>query len=165
MAVMKAINVKIPRAYRIFLYIFLSSSWLTGMLFFVLNRWFAVEGLFGVEQHPWQFSILKLHGFAAFGMLMAYGALIANHVPMSWKTGRLRGIGLALVSALTLQVLTAYGLYYVADHQMRTVTSAMHTLVGGLLPFILALHIWRGINAKRRNRRTTDANNTTRDLL
>ena len=151
---MRIISIKIPQKHRLFLFLFLATSWVTGITFYILNRWFMVEGMFGPEKHPWQFTILQIHGIAAFGMLMAYGAILANHVPQSWKANRLRGIGVLLLTAFSSQVITAYLLYYLANENGRTITSNIHTIIGLILPLILGIHIWLGIKTKRQNHRT-----------
>ena len=63
---MAVITSRIPVFYRWFLYTITAASWLTGLMFFVLSRWFMVEGEFGPEKHPWQFPILMAHGASAF---------------------------------------------------------------------------------------------------
>jgi len=146
---MPHITIKISLQYRIFLFLALALSWMTGITFFVLNRWFAVEGIFGWENHPWQYPALQVHGIAAFTMLMCAGALIANHLPSTWKTQRLRTSGLFILGALCLQIGTAYLLYYASNDDFRSFVSNLHTLIGATLPLILTVHILRGIRNKR----------------
>ena len=128
------------------LYVALASSWISGITFFIMNKWLRVEGDFGLEKHPWQFNVLSIHGFVAFMMLMIFGAILVNHTPMSWKTKRLRTIGLFLSSLIVLQILSAYLLYYVSNESFRLVCMYLHLSIGASLPMILLIHIRKGKN-------------------
>jgi hypothetical protein len=146
------IRMHMPRLLRRAFYLVFATSWVTGISFYVLSRWMQIEGEFGLEKHPWQFPILKIHGAAAFLMLMAIGALLINHVPATWRTRRSRGFGLTLVTGVSLMVVTAWSLYYAADEQWRPIIGNVHAAIGVTLPLILAIHIWRGRRSARAKR-------------
>jgi MFS family permease len=129
------------------LYALLALSWVSGVVYFVLSRWMQVDGEFGLQKNPWQFPLLKVHGAAAFLMLMAIGAMLVNHVPASWRTHRSRGFGLTLVVGVSLMVISAWCLYYAADEYWRPILGNIHAAIGFALPLILAIHIWRGRRA------------------
>ncbi|MGJ8635013.1 MAG: hypothetical protein ACSHX7_13935 [Luteolibacter sp.] len=141
---MPRVTIKIPWAYRSWLFTVLLTSWCTGIAFFILNRWITVEGDFGPEKHPWQFTILKVHGAAAFLMMIFYGYLLASHIPAGWKAKRQRALGLALVSAQGLLILTAYFLYYAAGESFRQFIGYAHLITGVTFPFLLLAHIISG---------------------
>lgn len=145
---MRLITLKIPIHFRVFLFCALALSWITGVMFFVLNRWFEVEGTFGWEKHPWQYPALQIHGFAAFAMLMFSGALIANHVPSGWKANKLRASGLCLIGALCIQIISAYLLYYASNDHLRVLISNLHTFTGTILPALLIIHIIQRIRSR-----------------
>ena len=134
------------------LFVLCAFSWLSGVTFFCLDQWVRVEGDFGPQQHPWQYPILRVHGACAFLMLMAYGALLAQHVPHVWKRRRMRGLGLSLVAILAIQAVTAYLLYYLAQEDARQFTRYLH-LGGGLaLPLLLAAHAQAATQQRRQRR-------------
>lgn len=145
-----------PKRLRRSFYLVLATSWITGITFFVLSRWMQVEGDFGLEQHPWQSPLLKIHGAAAFLMLMAIGALLINHVPATWRTHRSRGFGLTLVVGVSLMIVTAWSLYYAADEQWRPILGNVHAAIGVTLPLILGIHIWRGRRSAQAKRNGKD---------
>lgn len=138
------IRMKMPDWFRHLLYGVFCMSLFSGIGFFILNTWVSVEGDFGPEKHPVQFPLLKVHGFAAFAMLMSYGAVLGAHVPMSWRSGRLRGIGLTLCAIIAVQVLSAWMLYYLSDDGLRGWVSWLHLGVGCSLPVLLLTHILQG---------------------
>ncbi|MCB1579170.1 MAG: hypothetical protein KDI81_18025 [Xanthomonadales bacterium] len=142
-----------PAGLRRGLYAVLALSWASGIVYFVLSRWLQVDGEFGPEKHPWQFPLLKIHGAAAFLMLMAIGAMLVNHVPATWRTRRSRGLGLSLVAGVALMVISAWCLYYAADEYWRPILGNIHAAIGFALPLILAIHILRGRRSARAKHR------------
>lgn len=141
---MSAVRLKIEPWFKRLLYTSLSVSWVTGTSFFILNTWVRIEGEFGPEKHPWQFLILTVHGLAAFFMLMVSGAIFSNHVPMGWRSKRLRKVGISLVTVVSCQLLSAYLLYYLGDPTIREIVMYLHLSIGFSLPFVLWLHIYLG---------------------
>jgi len=148
---MSRISVKMPNTYRYFLFTVFAISWVTGIAFFIFSNWITVEGDFGPEKHPLQYPILQLHGASAFFMMMLFGALLAAHMPVSWRLNRMRNIGLTLVTLVSVQVITAYFLYYLSNESIREVISYIHLAAGGCLPFVLFTHIAVGIRTRRTN--------------
>lgn len=130
---------------RLVLFITLAVSWFTGLGFFLLDTFFQIEGEFGIEKSPWQNPALTIHGASAFLMMVWFGGLVATHVPMGWRTKRLRFWGITLISAIALQIFTAYLLYYLANEFARETIKWAHLVVGLTLPAILTGHILAGI--------------------
>ena len=147
---MSRISVKMPHWLKRLLFGVLTLSWLSGVTFYVLNRWFGIEGEFGTQKHPWQYPVLQIHGFAAFIMLMSLGAVIAHHVPAAWKTKRLRWAGISLFSVLGVQLISAYLLYYLGNEDIRPIVSTIHTYNGLCIPLVLTVHIMLGIRSRGR---------------
>ncbi len=145
---MSAVKVKLSPWFKRLIYMTLTVSWVTGLTFFIMNNWVAIEGDFGPEKHPLQFNVLMLHGAAAFIMLMVFGSMLSNHIPLSWKTRRSRVIGISLTAFVVLQIATAYLLYYMADETWRTISSWVHLIIGLSLPLILVIHIVMGRRKK-----------------
>ena len=138
------IRLKVPRLYRIILYVALAISWISGITFFVFRNWVRIEGAFGPQHHPWQFSILSVHGGAGFAMMFIFGAFCAAHFPLGWRTQRLRGLGIGLVAIIGFQIITAYSLYYLADEVSREVAGYVHLVTGIALPLVLVFHVIHG---------------------
>ncbi len=130
------------------MFAFIALSWVTGVTFFVLNRWVEIEGEFGPEKHPAQATFLKVHGAAAFLMMIGYGYLLATHIPAGYKSQRQRVLGLSLVAAQGFLILTAYGLYYIGGADFRALVGYAHASVGFIFPLLLAAHIVTGKTRK-----------------
>lgn len=148
---MAFISSRIPLSYRTLVFIVLAVSWLSGIGFYILNTWVTVEGDFGPEKHPLQFPALMIHAGAAFILMLTIGGILMNHIPASWRTKRLRKIGVTLVFSFIIQVLTAYLLYYLSNENIRFTVSYIHLFSGFLFPFILVFHIILGIKSRRSN--------------
>lgn len=138
---MSAVLMRIKPRFKKCLYAFLTCSWFTGVVFFVLNTWVRVAGDFGPEKHPAQFKVLVIHGVSAFVMLMLLGAVFFNHVPLGWRSKRLRYIGLSLLSFASIQIVTALFLYYLANETVREWAMYVHLLTGLFLPLLLLIHV------------------------
>lgn len=149
---MATISVKLPPVFRRSLYTITALSWCSGLAFFIMLNWVTVEGDFGPEKHPLQFPILQLHGACAFLMIMSFGAMLAAHVPASWRTQRSRNIGIALASLIGLQMISAYGLYYLSNEDIRQWVSWFHLSLGISLPLMLGSHVVMGLRSRRARR-------------
>lgn len=136
--------------YRRILYSLVLVSWCSGIAFFIFSRYVLIEGEFGPEKHPWQFPLLKLHGAAAFMMMMSLGAVITSHIPAGWRTGRHRVFGSILLASVTFMVLSAWALYYLSNDTNRELIGNIHAAVGVMLPFTGFWHVLQGIKSKRK---------------
>ena len=142
---MPRVTFKIPWNYRAWLFGFILLSWCSGVTYYVLDHYFEFEGEFGPQKHPWQQMFLNIHGAAAFLMMIAYGFMLASHVPSGWKAQRSRKLGLTLLIAQGFLIITAYFLYYAGwGHETRQLLVWSHAGVGFIFPFLLVCHLFTG---------------------
>jgi hypothetical protein len=95
-------------------------------------------------------NLLMLHGGTAMVMLMLLGALVPLHVQRSWRSGKNRVTGTAMVALNTLLVLTSFGLYYVGSDTLRPWISNVHLGIGLCLPVLVVAHIMVGRHSQTR---------------
>ena len=145
---MARIALHFPKLYKAALYTLIAGSFGSGAGWFILHRWFQVEGDFGPEKHPLEPWLLRLHGGLAFAMMIAFGFLLASHVHVAWRSRRNRIFGIAMVSVIAAQILTGYGLYY-AGETLRVTVGWCHLASGLALPFLLGLHVGMGHRSRR----------------
>lgn len=100
-----------------------------------------VEGEYGPEKHPAQFTSLQIHAISAFSIMVLYGAFWGAHLFLGWRTQRSRNTGIGLTTMIGVQVITAYLLYYVAGELFREIAMWIHLGIGLSLPLWLTLHI------------------------
>jgi hypothetical protein len=133
-------------------FVILSVSWITGLSFFILNNFIDIEGEFGLEKHPWQFPILKIHGGVSFLIMVVFGYFLSAHVRKNLYLKNKKGIksGLLLLSMPILCIITAYALYYISSDSSRQIMSYAHFFIGFLLPFVLLFHIVKMAKSTKR---------------
>ena len=87
---------------------------------------------------------LKVHGATGFFMLVALGAMSANHVRRGWAMARNRLSGSLVVGSTIVLIVSAYALYYLVDDTTRPPVSILHWLIGLVLVPLLVIHIAAG---------------------
>lgn len=150
---MARVALRFPRRAKWLLYAVALTSMVSGIGWYVLNRWFQVVDEFDiVQKHPWQTTLLKVHGASAFLVLIGFGYLLASHIHVGWRSRRNRVFGILLVADVTVQILSGYGLYY-AGVDWRENIASLHFYSGLALPVLLIAHVLLG----HRQRRVQDA--------
>jgi len=124
-------------AHRAVLYVTLALLLATGVLWELSGA---------AEARAW---LMKVHGAAAMGVLVAIGALLCVHVPSGWLTRANRASGIAMLGAALWLVVSGYLLYYSGSEAVRGLASASHLWIGIAAPVALALHIARSAAVKR----------------
>ena len=148
------IGVRLPRLIKNLLYGFFAFSLVTGFTFFILNQFIIIEGPFGPQKHPSQKYFLMAHGASAFIIMTLFGMMLASHVPKTWPLKKNKITGMMLVIIVSLQMITAYCLYYLVLGEYRIFLIYTHLITGIALPVALIGHlirikVERKINAKQ----------------
>jgi hypothetical protein len=121
----------------------------SGLLWLVYHFFLAEPGEFGGQIHPLEPWLLRFHGAAAMAGLIVYGSLLPIHVRRAWTLRRNILLGIGLITIMLLLTVTGYLLYYAGGEQSRAVISALHWIVGLVVP---ALLIWHVISGRRQTR-------------
>jgi hypothetical protein len=103
----------------------------------------------GSPPHPLEVWWLRLHGAALVGFLIILGTVLPAHVSYGWRLRMNRGTGIPVLAIAGLLTLSGYGLYYLADDDWRSWTSALHWIVGLAAVALVALHAVLGKRAAR----------------
>jgi len=98
------------------------------------------------RSEPWW---LRLHGAAAIGFLMAFGALLLQHVRSGWRQRVNRATGVVMLAAVGVLILTAYGLYYIGDDRLRMIVGFAHWAIGIAAALALPAHVMVGRRLNR----------------
>lgn len=129
---------------------------ITGAVWWALQRWGNVETEFGSTAHPAAPWVMRVHGAAAMLMLLVLGWLVPVHVLRGWRARRNRRSGAGLVAVLGTLTITGWLLYYAGGEKLRAAASALHVWLGLTLPLIIVAHIWLGRRSRPADRRGTD---------
>lgn len=125
--------------------------WLSGVAWLGLHTFARQQTEFGPAPHPAEHWMLAAHGLFAFAALWTFGMLWSGHIVAAWKTGRHRLSGLATASTMLLLIATGYLLYYAGGDDTRPVVSALHWVIGLILP---AAYLWHRRVKDRRHKRS-----------
>ncbi|MGE0640837.1 MAG: hypothetical protein AB7G12_17105 [Thermoanaerobaculia bacterium] len=140
---------KISRSGRGWLYALVAALFASGLLWWILDRWFPVAGEFGAEKHPAEPWLLRLHGLAAMLFLVLVGTLLPRHVRGGWRARLNRRSGAVHLAWNGLLAVTGYALYYAGSERLRGAASSLHLGLGLLLPLVLGVHVVRGRFVRR----------------
>jgi len=135
---------RLGRAHEVWLYVTSALLMLSGLGWLICHYWLRSAGPFGLAPHPSEPWWLRLHGAAAMGFLVVFGALLPGHVTYGWRHRLNRGSGAAILGGVTLLVLSGYGLYYVVGDSLRSLVSTLHWVIGLAACGLLALHVVLG---------------------
>lgn len=102
----------------------------------------------------WRVGVAAAHAGLAFVFMLLMGALWSVHMRAGWRRHRQRASGLLLVLSLLWLMLSAVGVYYLADEAWANVAGLGHLAMGVLL---LAPFMWHAIVGWRHRRQVRDA--------
>jgi hypothetical protein len=86
--------------------------WTSGIAWLVVHLMFEPRNEFGALPHPWEATLMRLHGLAAVAGVFLLGWLGAGHVLERWRRARNRTSGWLLVGCAAVLVFSGYALYY-----------------------------------------------------
>ena len=120
-----------------------------GVTWLVFENFIRIEGEFGPERSPWQARALSVHGLACFAFLVAIGTILPVHVRLGLLGKRSRKSGIATAALVLFMALSGYGLYYIADDELRGWTSTVHWIGGLTTIALIGSHVWLGTRRSR----------------
>lgn len=123
-------SVLLSRRQKFFLYSAFGLLWITGLPWLWMSP------------SVWRTMLMEIHGAAAMGFLLCFGAVLLQHVPAGLKQPRQRPSGFWLLSGCWILVVTGWGLYYLGNEPWRQAASWIHRVVGALIPLLILTHIW-----------------------
>ena len=126
---------------------------LSGIGWLICHFFLAQQGKYGPLPNAYESLWLKVHGAAAMLALFFIGSLLTEHMLRAWARRQNRISGGLMGTYCLLLAVTGYGLYYIANDQLRAWTSLAHWLPGLLMPLLLLTHVLLGQTLKGRRRR------------
>ena len=129
-------------------YITLGALWLTGCAWLVLHYFFQGSSDFGSAPHPWQPTLMTIHGVLAAVSIFLFGWIAGAHIGEHWRRGLNRTSGLTLVTVFTMLAITGLGSYYLTGEPLRNTSTWIHEAVGALAIAPAIAH-WLGNGAAK----------------
>ena len=131
-----------PTALRMCVYFTFGGVWLSGCAWLVLREFFQTVGEFGVARHPWEPSLLWIHGALAIVVAYLTGWLMARHASEAWRQHQRRLSGGLLTLVIALLSVSGFLLFFVTDDAWQTRSAYLHDLFG-MLVTVFAIEHWR----------------------
>lgn len=138
------INLRVERWNRRWLYASIVLLLLSGAAWLIARYFLRPVGQFGETIHPLEPWAMKVHGAATMAMLFFLGSLMNIHVRRALRAQRNLVSGWAMIVTMAALVVTAFGLYYLADEANRPIWSMVHWVFGFGLAGLIVAHVLIG---------------------
>lgn len=145
-----ALRAPLSRRHRRWLYLFSVLLFASGAFWLIAH--FGLRSAALVSEglpHPSEAWWMRLHGAVQFGFLIAFGAMLPEHVLYGWRQRLNRLSGVSVISIVGVLTLSGYGLYYASGDALRQWISVLHWSIGLAAAAILIWHILRGRSLRR----------------
>jgi succinate dehydrogenase hydrophobic anchor subunit len=113
--------------------------WASGIAWLVLHLAFEPRNEFGALPHPWEATLMRVHGLLAVAGVFLLGWLGAGHVLERWRRSRNRTSGWVLLGCAVLLVLSGYALYYCVG-PLHTGSAWVHEWLGAATIIVALMH-------------------------
>lgn len=138
---MRGRRVTLSARHERWMHVVLTSVYVTGIAWMILhygvNRGSALEDKWHIAE-TW---MLRAHGATAMAALIAFGSVLAIHIPSAWKLERNLISGISMLAAVVLLAVTGWLLYYAPGESARAWSSYAHMAVGFAGPPLLLWHL------------------------
>ena len=149
-----ALRAPLSRRHRRWLYLSSALLFASGAAWLIAHFSLRTEELVAEGlPHPSEAWWMRLHGAAQLGFLIAFGALLPEHVLHGWRQRLNRISGASVIAIVIALTVSGYGLYYASGEALRHWTSVLHWSIGLFSAAILIWHILRGRSLRRENSR------------
>jgi quinol-cytochrome oxidoreductase complex cytochrome b subunit len=135
---------RMPRRQRLAVYAISAVLWVSGLLWLLLELFFARQDQFGRAPHPLQPPLLLIHGVIAILAMYVLGWVSARHVVRWWTEGQRRVSGAAFTVVLCVLTLSGFALFFVSDDQWQHVSKLTHEVLGVGVTLLAAQHWFFG---------------------
>jgi len=133
-----------PERLRYTIYLTFGGLWLSGCGWLVLHQLFATPTDFGEARHPWEPSLLLIHGILSLVTACLFGWIMARHAADAWVMNKRRISGGMLTTLLLILAVSGFALFFLTDDSWQTRSAQVHDAIG-LLVTLFAVEHWRVI--------------------
>jgi hypothetical protein len=134
---------KLRKTFKWILFTILTTAFASGTAWYIFEKWVRVQGTLGLDHHPAQEILLRIHGIVAYGTLLCLGYLLHSHVQPGLKGKRKKRTGITMISIFSFLILTALIQLYGPDSAFRDNSGLLHFYAGLSLPIFLGIHLFR----------------------
>ena len=130
-----------PRRQRLAVYLVSTLLWATGIVWLVLDQFFARQEQFGRTPHPLESPLLLVHGIVAILSMYVLGWVSARHVLQWWTAGLRRLSGGVFATLMALLGLSGFALFFLSSDHWQRVAKLTHDVLGVAI-LLFALQHW-----------------------
>jgi len=139
-----AFSRRMPAGERFWLNLAFLLLWASGVVWLVLDLWFARAQEFGVTPHPWQPPLLLLHGLVSVPVLYLIGWMSARHATLKWKLQTRRASGLIFAAFLLVLAVSGFALFFLTQESLQRAAALAHEVAGVLFTGTILEHWFVG---------------------
>ncbi len=124
-------------------YLFFTTLFVTGTVWWYLDKFVRVKGAFGEDHHPAQEILIRIHGTVAYFTLLIIGYLIHSHIRPGLKHKKKRSFvtGWVMIIATAILILSSVFDLFGPEGMIHETLVQIHRYVGLFFPAILAIHL------------------------
>jgi len=139
-----------PLGLRYSIYFVFGGVWLTGCIWLVLHLYYAAPDEFGITRHPWEPTLLWVHGVLSIVVAYLFGWTMARHASEGWRLHKRRISGGLLTFVVAVLSISGFMLFFVTSDAWQMQSARVHEVIGVLVTLFAVEH-WRVLNGLTRN--------------
>lgn len=139
-----------PVSLRLTIYFVFGGVWLTGCTWLALHVYFETPDEFGVARHPWEPTLLWIHGVLSIALAYVFGWIMARHASEAWRQHKRRISGGLLTVVLAVLSISGFLLFFVTSDALQLQSARVHEVIGVLVT-LFAIEHWRVLNGRSRD--------------
>lgn len=133
------------------IYLTFGGVWITGCAWLVLHAFFQSPDEFGAGRHPWEPSLLWLHGVLSIALAYLFGWIMAQHASEAWRQQKRRLSGGLFTAVIIILSVSGFALFFVTSELWQQQSSRLHEIVGVGVT-LLAMEHWRVLSRRDHDR-------------
>lgn len=138
-----------PRRRRLSIFAVVAALWLSGCAWLCLDQFFSTPSPFGKTPHPFEPTLLLMHGILAILSMYVLGWVSARHVLRWWRARERLVSGTVLATFLTVLAVTGFALFFTSSDDWQHRAALAHEVLGIGLALLVIEHWFIG---RRRSR-------------
>jgi hypothetical protein len=138
---------RMPRRQRLAVYTVCTILWASGLLWLILDEFFAHPEQFGRTPHPLEAPLLLIHGIVAIVSAYVLGWISARHVLQWWSGGLRRWSGAAFSTLVVILSLSGFALFFISSDEWQRFAKLIHEAIGTVIVLFAIQHWFFGRRA------------------
>jgi hypothetical protein len=135
---------RMPRRQRLAVYAISTTLWASGLLWLILDEFFARPEPFGRNPHPLESPLLLIHGIVAILSAYVLGWISARHVLLWWSGGLRRWSGGTFSVLVLVLSISGFALFFISSDEWQRFAKLTHEAIGTVIVLFAVQHWFFG---------------------